>query len=163
MDCLPGDMSPQDRDKFSDRWNTYLELSGSPLVRVVGLGRQAEGAGLRVELIALEIREVGAILYWKAYSSAEQMLGNPVIEVSDEVGGEYAVFSGSAGGGGYEWKGETNITPAPQPHAGTLRVTVHWFEAFGHDIPEFAKQVADLARFGKPSPVEGPWVFEFAV
>ena len=54
-----------------ERATGYLEVSASPLVRVIGIGQQAEDAGIRVELIALEIRQLGAILYWKAYTFEE--------------------------------------------------------------------------------------------
>jgi hypothetical protein len=125
----------------------------SPLVRVVPLGLAVERSRVRVELIALELRASGAILYWKAYSPDAKLLGDALISVSDERGAEYLVIS--TGGGGTEgaWKGEANIIPAPAMDLTRLRVEIQEFGGFGFGPPEVPRSPR----------TPGPWVFEFSI
>jgi hypothetical protein len=78
------------------------------------------------------------------------MLGMPRLnfEAADDQGGIYLGMQGGGGGSDTEWKFEIDFTPALNPDARTLTLTVtevHWF-AFGP---------------GQNSRVEpGPWRFE---
>ncbi len=150
MDFVPDPRSPEDYARFMELATGYVEVSSSPLVRVIGIGQQAEDAGIRVELIAMEIRELGAILYWKAYTFEEGLLGEPVVTMSDDRGRSYTSLPMGGGGGGYRWKGETGIQPAPDTEARMLQVSIHGFEGFPPGFP------------GVPSTsgVDGHWAFE---
>jgi hypothetical protein len=142
-------MSPEEA-KLIELAGNFVEVHLSPLVRVVAIGQQVEADGVRVELIALEVREAGAVLYWRAFATKDRILGLAVIEVSDDLGGEYRVFLGGGGGGERAWSGETNVVPAPTAGASILRVKVTGFEGFPPGFPGTAQVVTN----------EGPWVFE---
>ena len=128
----------------------FVNVHTSRLVRVVAIGKQVEADGIRVELIALEVREAGAVLYWRAFAAVDGILGLAVIEVSDDLGGEYRVFLGGGGGGERAWNGETNVVPAPMTGASILRVNVTGFEGLPPGFPGAAQVRSN----------EGPWVFE---
>ncbi|HEV8699000.1 MAG TPA: hypothetical protein VGQ89_14990 [Candidatus Limnocylindrales bacterium] len=119
------------------------------LVRVVAIGQEIDVADVRVELIALEVRDAGAILYWKAYPAVERMLGDMNVTVSDERGTDYTTFPAGGGSGGREWKGELSITPAPPPDV-RVRVHILGFAGFGGAFPMPIQ-----------TPVEGNWEFNF--
>jgi hypothetical protein len=140
-------MSPEDAANL-------IGLAGqvqlSPLVRVVSIGQQAEADGIRVELIALEIREAGAVLYWRAFTTDDRMLGFAVVEVADDHGREYDVYLGGGSGGERAWSGETNIAPTPTTGVSTLQVTVTGFDSFGSGFP----------GAGQGRTTGGPWAFE---
>jgi hypothetical protein len=150
MDFVPDPRSPEDFAKFMERATGYVEISTSPLLRVVGIGLQAEDAGIRVELIAMEVRQLGAILYWKAYTFKEGLLGDALVSVTDDQGRSYKVSPMRSGGGDYQWSGETAIRPAPDAHVQTLRVSIEAFEGFGQQFPDAPSS----------PPVEGHWAFE---
>jgi hypothetical protein len=142
-------VSPEDAT-LNELAGTVGEETRSPLVREVAIGHQVEADGVRVELIALEVREAGAVLYWRAFATKDRILGLAVIEVRDDLGGEYRVFLGGGGGGERAWSGESNVVPAPTAGASILRVKVTGFEGFPPSFPGTAQVVTN----------EGPWVFE---
>jgi len=129
------------------RW--YVDIGASPLRRVIGIGQVARDAGVSVELIALEIREAGCVLYWKAYPDPERQLGEPQFSVSDDARTDYGVRPAGWTGNGREMKGEILLVPAPPNEATTMRI----------DLSGFA------ARRLTPSmgseDVRGTWHFEF--
>lgn len=135
MDFVPDPRSPEDYARFMELATGYVELSNSPLVRVIGIGQQAQDAGIRVELIAMEVRQLGAILSWKAYTVEEGLLGEAAVTVIVDQGHSYEVLPMSSGGGGYQWKGETGIRPAPDTEARVLQVSIHGFEGFPPHFP----------------------------
>jgi len=143
-------MSPEEAELI-ELAEYFINVHLSPLVRVVAIGQQVEADGIRVELIALEVREAGAVLYWRAFPTEDRMPGLAVIEVSDDLGGEYRVFLGGGGGGERAWNGETNVVPAPTTGASILQVTVTGFDSF----PPSGFPGATQGRSN-----EGPWVFE---
>jgi hypothetical protein len=132
MDFLPGGISPEDAAKLMRSADAYERLKGSPLVRVIGIGQQREADSIRVELIALEMREGGAILYWRAYPLGQQFLGDAVVAVTDERGTDDGLPI-EGGCDASQWKGEIGITPVP--HSQALCVEVLGFSAFGRGIP----------------------------
>lgn len=146
-------MSPEDTAKFLELGQVFVDMSTSPLVRVVAIGQQAEAAGIRVELIALEVRTVGAVLYWKAFTAEDRWLGDPVIDLTDEKGGQYQLQPASGGGSGRQSHGQIVISPAP-PEKGTLLVTISAFGGFSGLRPGFPS-------FAPTALAEGRWVFEF--
>jgi hypothetical protein len=127
------------------RW--YVDVAASPLRRVVGIGQVARDAGVSVELIALEIREAGCVLYWKAHPDQERSLGEPQFAVSDDARTEYGVRLAGWTGSGREMKGEALVVPGPPGLAATMRV----------ELTGFAAQ-----RFPRED-VSGTWHFEFAI
>jgi hypothetical protein len=75
VDWIPGGLSPEDEARYQGVVEAYMQVDLSPLVGVVPIGLTAERSAVRVELIALEVRRGGGILYWKAYPAEERMLG----------------------------------------------------------------------------------------
>jgi len=150
-EMMHGDPMSAEEAELLELAEYLINVHLSPLVRVVAIGQQVEADGIRVELIALEVREAGAVLYWRAFATDDRILGLAVIEVSDDIGGEYRVFLGGGGGGERAWNGETNVVPAPTTGASMLRVQVTGFEGFPPSGFPGAAQVRAN---------EGPWVFE---
>ncbi len=107
----------------------YVEVGQSPLLRVVGIGLAATDAGVTVELIALEIRGAGAILYWKARLDEQRMLGEPAFTLSDDAGTDYAIFPAGRSGTDREMKGEVLVVPVPPGHATTIAADLSGFAA----------------------------------
>ena len=154
---------------------SVIELEETPLQRVVAIGQTSVAAGISVELIALEIREGGAILYWRARqegnrisgervldvpnrgepASEVRVLGEPEFEVHDDAGTRYSVFPRSEGGGDRLWKGEAEIDPSPPSGATHMRIEIERFEA-----RDFWPGIA--ARW-RAEAVSGPWRFEFVL
>jgi hypothetical protein len=130
------------------RW--YVDIGASPLRRVVGIGQVARDAGVSVELIALEIREAGCVLYWKAHPDRERPLGEPQFVVSDDARTEYGVRPAGWTGNGREMKGEALVVPGPPEEATTMRVELTGFAA--RHFPPMGSE-----------DVRGAWRFEFAM
>jgi hypothetical protein len=84
MDIWPGGIP--DGDALVKAALQHEMIQRSPLVRVVAIGKAVEDDGVVLELIALEIRDVGAVLYWKAQPVGEYVLGGPDFVVTDDVG-----------------------------------------------------------------------------
>jgi hypothetical protein len=122
----------------------------SRLVRVIPIGQVAEVSDVRVELIAMEVRETGALVYWKAFPAQDRLLGEIDLGVSDALGTAYAAYGMAAAGNGHVWKGEAIVIPAPPPEARTIRVRVRGFRGF------MASPFEPIVQ----TPVEGEWDFE---
>jgi hypothetical protein len=129
-----------------------VEVILSPLKRVIGVGRMAHAAGIAVELLAIEVRAAGAIVYWRATPVADQVLWDADVVVSDDRGTTYRSLDGASEGHPERWTGQTYHTPAPPEGAG-LHVEV---VAFGprpdHEVPRGLSKQQIL----------GPWVFDVA-
>ncbi len=126
----------------------YHEIQASELLRVVGIGQVATDVGVLVELIALEIRMAGCVLYWKASSEKIGLLGSPRLVVADDDETEYSVLPAGWVGDRRGMKGEVLIVPGPPADAMTLRVEVAGFAPRG-------VRPSTQGRSG--------WHFEFAV
>jgi len=141
----------------SDEWFARMEASRavapSPLRAVVAVGQSADIAGLVVELIAIEVRERGAILYLRARSGADRLLAGAEVSVSDQLGTAYGVVTGVSGGGNGSWAGEVVIVPRP-PAGSRLRVVIPYF---GPTPDRPLPPHIDAQR------VDGPWAFEVQV
>jgi hypothetical protein len=103
-----------------------------------------------VELIALEIREAGCVLYWKAHPDQERPLGAPQFAVNDDARTDYGVRPAGWTGSGREMKGEALVVPGPPGQAATMRVELTGFAA-----PRFPPMGSEDVR--------GTWHFEFAI
>lgn len=153
MDAVnPEDLPPEILEKLREHIPP-TDPERSPLVRVIPIGQAADVSGVRVELIALEVRETGALLYWKAFPAQERFLGEIELHVSDERGTVYTAYPMEAGGNGHVWKGEAIVVPRPPADAGVLRVRVRGFQGFMAIPFEELPQTA----------VEGEWTFDVGV
>src|SRR5664279_766917 len=90
MTVVPAPLSVDEANRALELSRWYVAIGASPLRRVVGIGQVAADAGVSVELIALEIREAGCVLYWKAHTDAERPLGDPQFVVSDDAKTQYS-------------------------------------------------------------------------
>jgi hypothetical protein len=105
-------------------------------------------------LIALEVRELRSILYWRAHCAADRLLGYPSFVVSDDVGTEYDVLPTSSNGGGGEFSGELWVSPIPSD-AGRLVVEI---SSFGGDFEDFHHPLMPQYEA-----ISGPWRFEISL
>ena len=150
MDLInPDDLPPEVLDKLREHMPP-TDPQRSALLRVIPIGQVADVSGVRVELIAMEVRETGALLSWKAFPAQDRFLGSIDLDVSDERGTPYVAYGMDAGGNGHVWKGEAIVVPAPPAGAGALRIRVRGFQGFMADPFEMLPQ----------TPVQGEWAFE---
>jgi hypothetical protein len=154
MMLSPEPVPPEEAERFRQMARSFVEIETSPLRRVIGVGLESTASGISVELIALEIRERGAVLYWKAHRRGAGMIGGPDITLTDELGTTYRFLPAGWSSSDGESKGETRIAPAPPPDARSLRVVV---ERFGE-----GRWAPGPGPFGHepPAVVTGPWRFE---
>ena len=110
FDPLP----PDEMSRLMESADRYKQVEESALDRVIAVGRAVDAGAVRFELIALELRSAGAILYWKAYTDEPVFLGQPVVAMTDESGTEFDVFPASGGGGENVWSGQSNVSPRPK-------------------------------------------------
>ncbi len=137
-----------------DRWEEIGRKAGSPLRRVIGVGRAVSENEVTVELLAVEIREAVMLVHWRASAGTDDLLGMPDVAVHDGEGRAYECVGGSASGSmsgsGHEWRGSCLAMPSP-PEAGTLTIE---FRAFGQ---------TDWAGYGpaeeRRRDVAGSWRF----
>lgn len=157
MEMVPGAMSHEDAAEILDIAMSNFEVGLSPLDRVIGIGQGTDSSGVLVELIALEIREAGAILLWRTQTAEDRLLGPPGMTVTDDAATTYKVLPASWSGGGRESRGETILTPRPPDGAHTLRIE---FGSFGN---------VDWMARPMPSPpptreeVRGSWAFKVSL
>jgi len=131
------------------RW--VVDIAGSPLERVVGIGQVVVDADVSVELIALEVRGAGCVLYAKAHPEQERRLGLPRCAVYDDAGTDYRVELANWTGTEREVKGEFLVAPALPNEAMTMRIDLSGFDAWMIP-PSMASE-----------DVRGTWHFEFAI
>jgi hypothetical protein len=146
----PEDLTPEMLERLRE-FVPQLEVNAGPLRRVIPIAQAVEVSGTRVELIAMEIREAGAIVYWKAFTSEASLIGPIQADVSDDRGTVYRTHSMEYGGSDTMWKGELVVTPAPPPEVRNVRVGVRGFAPFGETPfpPRLQRSI------------EGDWEFEF--
>lgn len=128
-----------------------LSIPSSPLVRVIPVAQTVEAHGVTVDLIAIEVRAAGAVVYWRARASRDVPMVMAEVSVSDDQGTAYHVMPAQSGGGEREWQGESLVVPPPPVDA---RLTIV-LESFGPPggLPPMAGYIA-------MEPVRGPWEFE---
>jgi len=127
LDPVPGPLPVEEARRAYELSVAYSDVAAGPLRHVVGIGMAATDAGVVLELIALEIRDAGSILYWKARPDPERPLSQPRLTVRDTAGADYVARPAGASSTEREAKGEILITPAP-PEAAVLIVEVTAFE-----------------------------------
>ena len=128
-------------------------VDAGALRRVIPLGDAVEAGGARVELVALEIREDGAIATLVAHTRPPVgPVGHFVeVAVSDDAGTAY-VASGQGSGGSSPGtsRHEIRFAPAPPESARTLTLRL---EAFMDPFP----------LPGRAVQLRGPWEFRVAL
>ena len=99
------------------------------LVRVIPGGAVAEAGGVRVELIALEIRPTGAVAHLAAaVQPPKGGLGSYArVAVEDDLGTPYAAATMGASGSQDRTRFEVRLAPAPPGGATVLRVRIDEF------------------------------------
>jgi hypothetical protein len=127
LDPVPRPLPVEEARSVYELSVAYSDVAAGRLRQVVGIGMAAADAGVVLELIALEIRDAGSILYWKARADPERPLGEPRLTVRDTAGADYVARPAGASSTEREAKGEILITPAP-PEAAVLIVEVTAFE-----------------------------------
>ena len=127
LDPVPGPLPVEEARRAYELSVAYSDVAAGRLRQVVGIGMAVTDADVVLELIALEIRDAGSVLYWKARPDPERPLGQPRLTVRDTAGTDYVARPAGASSSEREAKGEILITPAP-PEAAVLIVEVTAFE-----------------------------------
>jgi hypothetical protein len=126
-------------------------VDAGALRRVIAVGASVDAGGARVELIAVEVREDGAIATLVAHTPPPVGYVGHFVEVtvSDDAGTAY-VASGQGSGGSSPGasRHEIRFAPAPPESARTLTLRI---EAFVDPFP------------GRAVQLRGPWEFRVAL
>jgi hypothetical protein len=157
MEQLPDGWTPEEwaRARADRPWlDILVAIPASPLLKVVGVGASSDVDGVTVELLAVEIREAGAIVHWRALADRASSLMMLDAAISDDRATAYTVVPSHGSGNGRAWSGETMFAPAPSV-ATTLMVELR---ASGHP-PGWP----NMAGHSPVSPEAGPWRFNVVV
>ena len=155
--AVPSPVSVDEATRALEISRRYLDVQSSPLRRVIGIGQVATAAAVTVELIALEIRAAGCVLYWKAYGTLKAygeengLLGEPQLAVADDAETDYVVLPAGTTGTTRDSKGEVLITPGPPDGATVMRV----------EFSGFAERTVPPSTTSEDA--GSGWQFEFAV
>jgi hypothetical protein len=134
-------------------WESVRAILQSPLIQVLGVGRPMLAADVTVDLLAIEIRQQGAVIHWRARSAREAILLSADVSVVDDRGTSYHVVHGGGSGSAEAWEGQTHFLPAPRVDT-RLTITLKSFGPNDH-IP--------LPTHVPTDRVEGPWLFEVEI
>jgi hypothetical protein len=117
----------------------------SPLVRVIPVGEQRQSSGVTVELLAVEVREAGAVVYRRARAEGDRDLGEPALGVADDAGTSYRLDWAGFSAGGSRFEDQIVIRPAPL-HGKLIFTVGRW-----QSMPPLGERW--------PPPIEGAWEF----
>jgi hypothetical protein len=134
-------------------WEMLRAIPESPLLQVVGVGRTVVAADLTVELLAIEVREHGAVIYWRARSAREGILLSADVAVADDRETPYHVVPGGGSGSAQAWEGQTHFRPVPPVGA---RLTIN-MTSFGPSDHLPTQMYVPTER------IVGPWLFEVEI
>ena len=148
MDFRPEGIPPEDLARLLEMV-PQLAIPPSRLVGVVAVSQVAEVAGVTVELLAIEVREGGALITWRARADRAVGLLIPRVSITDDQGTEYRAFGESGGGDERCWSGEIAVIPPPPPGV-TLTVDI---ASLG------ANEQMRMPGWMPMEPVSGPWTF----
>lgn len=140
-----------EREFFERYGRDFMRVAGvvtGGLRRVIAIGQSVEAGGIRLELLALELRDDGGLALLAAHSRPPvgQAGSFAVAHVRDDAGTEY-VAAGQATGSSTPGTTRHEILFAPTPPAAT-RVLTLTIERFSDPFP------------GTTTTIEGPWSFE---
>jgi hypothetical protein len=82
-------------------------------MRVIAVGQSVSANDFAVDLIAIEVRESGAVLYWRALADHDAPMLMAEVSISDDKGTSYKVLPSEGGGGTREWHGQTSTFGVP--------------------------------------------------
>ncbi len=133
--------------RFHREWMAVSAVDASPLERVLASQDASEASGVRVELIAVELRQDGGIALLAARARPPASIGHFVeVSVSDDAGTAYAA-AGQSSGSSSPGVGRIELRFAPAPPPGARRLTLR-VDAFIEPFPGPARRLT------------GPWSFE---
>ena len=153
-------------------WNELLEdpqaIEASTLERVIAVGVGQTVKGITIELISLELRELGAFgslrIELPSRHSPNRMLYTPDVVVRDDVGTRYAAMGFGGGGmspgrGAVTWlRHQFSIVPAISSRATRLLINVG---RIGSQVPyQMPTPEGSVDMLSEPGWIEGPWKFE---
>jgi hypothetical protein len=128
------------------------ELERSPLVRVVGIGESVETEGVTVDFLALELRQKGGVITLRAtggpVAKDRGALLWPKLTVADDVGTEFVVVPGGAGGGEGSMQYDLRFAPSPPAAARIIELAILSFSPT--EMPFGSAAEPDAA--GTPAP-----------
>jgi hypothetical protein len=107
-----------------------VEVDESQLKHVLAIGivgANGLAGEVSLELIALEVRDAGCNLHWKARSQGKPIGKGIELDVSDDVGTGYRTWSSWWSSSGNEARGEILIVPAPPKDAAAMRLELRVF------------------------------------
>jgi hypothetical protein len=142
--------------RYDEMHGRYFEIGKSRLVRVVPVGQAIDAEGVLIELTAIEMRDLGAVLLWRTVTGDDRILGPPEVSIGDDAGTEYEINWGSWSGSDHESRGETRFGPSPPAEAATLFVEI---KSFGGNAGTPLPDHVPVPWHG----VEGPWSFEVSL
>lgn len=148
MQFQPDGMSPEDLKRLLEAV-PQLAIAPSGLVGVIAVAQVAEAAGVTIELLAIEVREAGALVTWRARADRAVGIMIPQVSISDDQGTAYRAFGGSGGGDEHTWSGEIALLPFP-PAGVTLDIVI---ERLGGD------EHMRMPGWTPNAPIPGPWRF----
>jgi hypothetical protein len=140
-----------ERDVLEQHGRDFMRVAGvvsGGLRRVIAIGRSVEAGGIRLELMALELREDGGLALLAAHSRPPtgQAGHFAMAHVRDDAGTEYVAAGQATGSSAADtMRHEVLFAPTPPAAARVLTLTI---ERFGDPFP------------GGGSPIEGPWSFQ---
>jgi hypothetical protein len=133
--------------RFHREWMAVSAVDASPLERVSASQDASEANGVRVELIAVELRQDGGIAMLAARARPPASIGHFVeVAVSDDAGTAYAA-AGQSSGSSSPGVGRIELRFAPAPPPGARRLTLR-VDAFFEPFTGSARRLI------------GPWSFE---
>jgi hypothetical protein len=143
-----------EREFFERHGPDFMRVAGvvsGRLRRVIAIGQSVEAGGIRLELLALELREDGGLALLAAHSRPPVgQAGNfTVAHVRDDAGTEY-VAAGQSTGSSTPGTTRHEVLFAPTPPAAARLLTLT-IERFSDPFP------------GTTTTIEGPWSFEIAL
>jgi hypothetical protein len=127
----------------------FVTAVESPLDRVIGIGEIVEAAGVSVELIAMEIRGAGTVLFWRAKPLGDLLLEFADIRVTDDRGTSYASVEASHEGTLGRWSAMSVLTPSPSVGTRLLVEVSSFGPPIDHEVP---RGMSTQHR-------HGPWTF----
>jgi hypothetical protein len=142
------DPSQPDQDVLQRHHHDWMRVAGvdaSALRRVIAGGTSVAAAGVRVELVALEIREDGGVATVVAYTRPPvgQVGSFVAVSVTDDAGTGYAA-GGQGSGGGNVGNSRYDIRFAPTPPVDARSLTI-LIDSFLSPFP------------GPTVQLDGPW------
>ncbi len=137
-------------------------IGESLLVGVIGVGASVTVSRIRVEFLALEVRERGAraLLRFGPTELHESSSGGssrePQVEVRDDTGTKYAV--GVIVRSRFRLGGEVDVYITPTPPASASRFGLAITQFVSQPSPPFPSPSPSL-----PAPLPGPWTFDVSL